>query len=252
MQKISIWHKFHIHRTKGIIAALFFYLCLSAMDAQAQKIKTINLPNSDERWLNYGFLIGGHISGYKIRYSPAFTDSLMSPIPNMDSVTAIESKYRPGFSLGFILNLRLTEYFDLRFLPQVVFYEHEIAYSYAEPSANGSQILEATQIEFPLMLKYKSERRGNARMYFIGGINPSFEAKGKNNQEGGEKLGLKDTNVAVEFGFGVDIYNQFFKFSPEIRFSKGLTNLAKHDNMYDLGLERVSMNTVTLFLQFSD
>lgn len=252
MQKISIWHKFHILRTKGIIAALFFYLCLSAMDTQAQKIKTINLPNSDERWLNYGFLIGGHISGYKIRYSPAFTDSLMSPIPNMDSVTAIESKYRPGFSLGFILNLRLTEYFDLRFLPQVVFYEHEIAYSYAEPSANGSQILEATQIEFPLMLKYKSERRGNARMYFIGGINPSFEAKGKNNQEGGEKLGLKDTNVAVEFGFGVDIYNQFFKFSPEIRFSKGLTNLAKHDNMYDLGLERVSMNTVTLFLQFSD
>lgn len=252
MQKVSIWHKLHLHRTKGIATALFFCLCFSALNAQAQKIKTINLPNSDERWLNYGFLIGGHVSGYKIRYSPAFTDSLMTPVPNMDSVTAIESKYRPGFSLGFILNLRLTEYFDLRFLPQVVFYEHEIAYSYDAPSANGSQILEATQIEFPLMLKYKSERRGNARMYFIGGINPSFEAKGKNNQEGGEKLGLKDTNVAVEFGFGIDIYNQFFKFSPEIRFSKGLTNLAQHDNMYDLGLERVSMNTVTLFLQFSD
>src|SRR5690606_29456050 len=136
--------------------------------------------------------------------------------------------------------------------PQVVFYQHEIAYSYAEPRANGSQALEATQIEFPLMLKYKSERGGNARMYYIGGINPSLEAKGKNNHEGGEKLGLNDTNFAVEFGFGVDIYNQFFKFSPEIRFSKGLTNLAKHDNMYDLGLERVSMNTVTLFLQFSD
>src|SRR5690606_29947317 len=102
------------------------------------------------------------------------------------------------------------------------------------------------------MRKYTSERRVNARMYSTGGINLTFEAKGKNNQEGGEKLGLKDTNVAVEFGFGVDIYNQFFKFSPEIRFSKGLTNLAKHDNMYDLGLERVSMNTVTLFLQFSD
>lgn len=127
-----------------------------------------------------------------------------------------------------------------------------MAYSYAEANANASQILEATQIEFPLMLKYKSERRGNARMYFIGGVNPSFEAKGKNSQEGSEKLSLKDTNFAVEFGFGVDIYNQFFKFSPEIRFSKGLTNLAKNDNMYDMGLERVSLNTITLYLQFSD
>lgn len=251
MHTISFWDKLYLYCPKILGIIIFSFFGIGTLAAQAPKIKTINLPNSDERWLNYGFLIGGHVSGYQTRYSPAFVDSLRAPFDNMDSVTAIESKYRPGFSLGFILNLKLAEFLDLRFLPQVVFYEHEVLYSYENQSPN-SQILEATQVEFPLMLKYKSERRGNSRMYLIGGINPSFEAKGKNNQEGEEKLNLKDTNVALEFGFGIDIYNQFFKFSPEIRFSKGLTNLVKHDNTYDLGLDRVSMNKVTLYLQFSD
>lgn len=252
MQTVSFWNKLHLYGQKGLVLTLFFLLCLSASEGQAQKIKTINLPNSDSRWLNYGFLIGVHISGYQTKYSPSFVrDSLQGPLLNMDSVTAIESKYRAGFSLGFILNLKLTEYLDLRFLPQVAFYEHEMLYSYEGQDPNA-QVLEATQVEFPLMLKYKSERRGNTRMYLIGGINPSFEAKGKNNEEGDEKLSLKDTNLAIEFGFGIDIYAQYFKFSPEIRFSKGLTNLVEHKNGYDLGLERVTTNTVTLYLQFSD
>lgn len=251
MQTVSFWNKLHLYCPKILGIIFFSFLGIGTLEAQALKIKTINLPNSDERWLNYGFLIGGHVSGYQSRYSSAFVDSLQTPIDNMDSVTAIEGKYRPGFSLGFILNLKLSEFLDFRFLPQVVFYEHEMLYSFDRQPAI-SQLLEATQIEFPIMLKYKSERRGNSRMYLIGGINPSFEAKGKNNEEDEEKLNLKDTNVAIEFGFGIDIYYQFFKFSPEIRFSKGLTNLIKHNNAYDFGLERVSMNTVTLYLQFSD
>ena len=67
-----------------------------------------------------------------------------------------------------------------------------------------------------------------------------------------KSLNLKDTNLAVEFGFGLDLYYQFFKFSPEIRFSKGIANLVDNRNSYSLGLENVTTNTVTLYLQFSD
>src|SRR5690606_25683210 len=229
-------------------------LGLGITESQAQKMKTINLPNSDQRWLHYGFLFGGHTSGYATKYSNAFVrDSVFynGSVIDFDSVTAIEGKYKAGFSLGFILNIKLNDYLDFRFLPQVVFYEHEMVYSYQNRESK-SQLLEATQVEFPLLIKYKSERRGNARMYLVGGVNPSFEAKGKNEEEGEEKLNLKDTNIALEFGFGIDIYYPLFKFSPEIRFSKGITNLLEDNNSYSLGLDRVSVNTVTLYLQFSD
>jgi len=257
MQAINIWNKCYLYSEKSKnlkVFFVFFALIMVSVQGFSQDFKTINLPNSDERRLHYGFLIGLHTSGYQTKYAPAFVrDSVryMGSVLNMDSVTAIEGKYKPGFSLGFILNVKLTDYVDFRFLPQVAFYEHEVVYSYQNEEPN-SQLLEATQVEFPLMLRYKSERRGNTRMYLIGGINPSFEAKGKNNEEGEEKLSLKDTNLAVEFGFGIDIYYPFFKFSPEIRFSKGISNLRDSNNSYSLGLERVSINTVTLFLQFSD
>ena len=257
MQTINIWNKLNLFCKKGGSLKIFFALIAFLMVSEkgvSQNIKTINLPNSDERRLHYGFLIGIHTSGYQTKYAPAFVrDSIRfrESLTNMDSVTAIDGSYRPGFSLGFILNVKLTDYVDFRFVPQVAFYEHEVIYSYHNQEPNH-QLLEATQVEFPLLLRYKSERRGNSRMYLIGGINPSFEAKGKNDEEGEEKLNLKDTNLAVEFGFGIDIYYPFFKFSPEIRFSKGITNLRDNNNSYSLGLERVSMNTVTLFLQFSD
>lgn len=254
MQTVNIWYKLHLHSKKSLGVFFFLLMLMVSHHGQSQDFKTINLPNSDERRLHYGFLIGGHTSAYRIRYSPAFvrdTVNFNGSTINMDSVTAIEGKYRFGFSLGFILNVKLTDYIDFRFLPQVVFYEHEVIYSYESQDPN-SQLLEATQVEFPLMLRYKSERRGNTRMYLIGGINPSFEAKGRNDEEGEEKLSLKDSNLAVEFGFGIDIYYPFFKFSPEIRFSKGITNLRENNNSYSLGLERVTINTVTLYLQFSD
>ncbi len=257
MQTINIWNKLNLFCKKGVSLKIFFALMAFLMVSEkgnSQNIKTINLPNSDERRLHYGFLIGIHTSGYQTKYAPTFVrDSIRfrESLINMDSVTAIDGRYSPGFSLGFILNVKLTDYVDFRFVPQVAFYEHEVLYSYLNQESNH-QLLEATQVEFPLLFRYKSERRGNTRMYLIGGINPSFEAKGKNDEEGEEKLNLKDTNLAVEFGFGIDIYYPFFKFSPEIRFSKGITNLRDTNNSYSLGLERVSINTVTLFLQFSD
>ena len=41
------------------------------------------------------------------------------------------------------------------------------------------RIVENTMVEFPILLKYKSERRGNIRMYMIGGVKPGIEASGK-------------------------------------------------------------------------
>lgn len=246
MQNTNFWHKLHLHGKK--IACLLLLLAAFALqEVSAQKITTINLPESDTRWLHYGFLIGLHSSNYRTTYADEFVTS------EFDTVHSIMATNSPGFSLGFILNLRLAQYLDFRLTPKVGFYEHELEYRYTNRSSERL-LMESTQVEFPILLKYKSQRRGNFRMYMVGGVNPWIEAKSKNSEQEVERnFNVKNANLSLEFGFGADIYFPLFKFSPEIRFSKGLINqLEPVGSRWDRGLEKVSTQTITLYLQFSD
>ena len=89
-------------------------------------------------------------------------------------------------------------------------------------------------------------------MYFVGGITPGFEASGTSDlEENAELLQIKRFNATAEFGLGLDIYYPLFKFSPEIRFSKGMVNLLS-DKKNDLsaGIDRLSSNVIALYLHF--
>ena len=105
-------------------------------------------------------------------------------------------------------------------------------------------------VEFPVLLKYKSQRRGNVRMYMIGGVVPALEASGKKKTEERE-LGIRTSNISLDAGFGFDLYYPLFKFSPEIRFSRGIVNmLDRTTDAYGAPLKRINTNTVTLYLLF--
>lgn len=211
-------------------------------------MKTENLPNYDNRWLHYGFSIGMHTSGYRVQYDDSFvTDSF-------DTLHSIMPSSSFGFSLGLIANVRLADFLDLRLTPEVVFYENTVDYNYIQggQSVVEQQIVETTFVEFPLLLKYKSMRRGNTRMYLIGGIEPGIEATGKQkDQTDDDRLLVNGTNLSVQVGFGLDVYFPLFKFAPEIRFSRGLLNMKNDtENAYGAPIQQLTTNTVTLYLLF--
>lgn len=214
--------------------------------SQQKRWVTKNNPNYDERKLSYGFLIGLHTSTYQIKYADRFVT------PDLDTVYSIEPGWSPGFSLGFIVNYRLTDLLDFRVTPKVAFYEHTLRYLYTDETPTEEKLVETTMVELPLLLKYKSERRGNIRMYMVGGVKPGLEASGKKEMENiSSNLGITSMNLSLEAGFGFDLYYPLFKFSPEIRFSRGMVNILKNTtNQYGLPLERVNTNTVTLYLLF--
>lgn len=243
MQAVNLWDKFYIHRTKVAVVVLLTLLSCSRLIAQRQV--EVNNPNYDDRFLSYGFLIGLHTSGYQLKYSDAFVNSL-------DSVYSISPRFSTGFSLGFIVNFRVTDFLDLRLLPTVAFYEHKIEYRFLDEPTE-TELVETTVVEMPILLKYKSERRGNTRMYFVGGIKPGFEASGKNDIEEGsdDALPIDEFNLSFDVGFGLDIYYPLFKFSPEIRFSRGITNiLGSTSTPLSAGIDRLNTNTISLFLLF--
>jgi hypothetical protein len=107
-------------------------------------------------------------------------------------------------------------------------------------------------VEFPLLLKYKSARRGNVRMYMVGGVKPAVEASGKKKLEGASKsLEAANFNLNLDAGIGFDLYFPLFKFSPEIRFSRGIVNvLGNPSSDYAKPLDRLNTNTVNVYLIF--
>ena len=220
--------------------SLFILSLFIVLKVQAQDPRWTNLPTYDDKVLHYGFTLGVNTSGFKQKMSGNyFSDTLKSATPS----------YTPGFSLGFIVNLRLHDHFDLRLLPTVGFYSRSITYDFVHTSE--VQTIESTFVEFPLLLKYKSQRRNNSRMYVLGGFKGAIEAGAKKKQRKASDLRTDGFDLCLDMGVGFDFYYQLFKFSPEIRFSHGLLNLLSHDpNIYSSSLSRLSSNTISIYLNF--
>jgi hypothetical protein len=213
--------------------------------AQSYSLARRNNPNYDQRKLTYGFLIGLHTTTYQIEYSDLFVT------PDFDTIQAVIPEWNPGFSLGFIVNLRLHEFIDLRLTPKVAFYEHTLKYYFTD-NTSVEELVETTMVEFPLLLKYKSMRRGNVRMYMIGGIKPGIEASGKKEIENiTTSLEVKNFSFSIDAGLGFDLYFPLFKFSPEIRFSRGISDVLDNtSNKFGQPLRRINTNTITVYLLF--
>ena len=240
MHFTHIWNKFNLHRYKVI---LFILLVGFSFRGYAQNTKRINLPNYDDKRVNYGFLLGGHSSKFRIEYSDAFISQ------NLDSIHSIVPANLGGFKLGFVVNFHLFQYLDFRVLPTVGFYQNSLTYRYTD-GTSLTELRDPTFVELPLLLKYKSVRRGNTRMYLLGGISPSIRAAGKG-EDDEEKLLIKSTNLAIEIGVGFDLYQPLFKFSPELRYSYGLVNVLEGtQNIFSAGLRKVTTHNLTFYITF--
>ncbi|MBS1680483.1 MAG: PorT family protein [Bacteroidetes bacterium] len=243
MQAAYIWNKLVVHSYKVI----FLLAALLPMKSHAQIFRWARQhnPNYDDRKISYGFAIGIHTSSYQVKYSDKFVT------PKFDTVQSVQPVFLPGFSLGFLVNYRINEFLDLRLMPKAGFYSHKLYY-YFTNAPTQSQLIESTLVEMPLLLKYKSMRRGNVRMYMLGGITPAFEASGKNdigNSTAG--LSIQKHNVSLDMGLGFDFYFPFFKFSQEIRFSRGVSNmLGDKQTAYSDPIKRLNTNTISVYFIF--
>lgn len=262
MHSINFWNIIDIYRNKiafFILAFTIISFSTSAQMKEKKRGKDINNPNYDNRFVSYGFLLAIHTSNYKLEYSDAFAtpESPINNQYNLDQIHSVLPRWTTGFNLGFIVNFKFADMLDARLTPQVAFYEHHLDFRFLPGGAtNGpikvEQVLESTLVEFPILLKYKSERRGNTRVYLIGGAKTAIEVSGKNKIESGnEILDIREGNLSVEAGFGFDIYFPLFKFSPEIRYSRGITNLHRPlENQFSAAIRELNTNTVTLYLLF--
>jgi len=241
MRSTYLRHKFVV---LGFQVAILFLVALAA-EAQHFKWAPRNNPEFDRRKISYGFMIGLHTSAYEIKYSDQFVTQ------SFDTVHSVQGSFSSGFSLGFLVNLRLHEMLDLRIMPKAGFYDHKLTYYFTD-NTSRQQLVETTMVEFPVLLKYKSMRRGNVRMYMVGGFTPAVEASGKNDTESTtESISINRFNLSLDAGLGFDFYFPLFKLSQEIRFSRGIVNvLGSESTVYNEPLQYVNTNTISVYFIF--
>ncbi|HRN46116.1 MAG TPA: outer membrane beta-barrel protein, partial [Flavobacterium sp.] len=114
----------------------------------------------------------------------------------------------------------------------------------------------STNIQFPLLFKFSSLRTGNIRPYALGGLsatlNLSSNAKSKDDNLDNQ-FRVKSWTTNYELGFGIDLFSEYFIFSPSIRGVFGLNDELMRDkdpNSPWTGTIE-SMKTRAIFINFT-
>jgi hypothetical protein len=222
-------------------------------ESKTVKRKGQNLVGYDYKRLHYGFFLALNRSGFRTYSSPYFNSQLEDKsLDSSNRLYSINPQSSAGFTTGFILNIRIFDLLDVRVLPTVSFYQRSILFRYQ----NDSTTRELNQstfsfMELPILVKFKSLRRNNTRMYMIAGIKPAIEVGSKKKEIQEDRLRATGFDFNIEYGFGFDFYYPLFKFSPEIRFSHGFSNLRNVDpNAYSRSISKMYTHTVTLYFNF--
>jgi len=145
----------------------------------------------------------------------------------------IQVKGTTGFNVGLIGNLRLYEYIDLRFEPGLYYTQRDLQYTGFTDQSDALRQVKSTYIHFPLLLKFSSLRTGNVRPFLVGGLSTSLNlgSNSKSKEDNvNNRFRMKQWTNNYELGFGVDLYLEYFKFSPSIRGVFGLDDELIRDN----------------------
>jgi hypothetical protein len=192
--------------------ALFLLLSSNTFFAQFgksvfSKDPIINLENFDKQRVHWGYYLGFGSFDYKLDY-----------INNQEPPIDIQGS--TGFNVGLVGNLRLMSHLDLRFEPGLYYASRVLTYPGFTRERDAIREVKATYISFPLLLKFSSTRIGNVRPYLVGGFSTmlNLSSNSKSEEDNVEqRFRVKQWTQNYEVGFGIDLYFEYFKFSPSIR-----------------------------------
>ena len=226
--------------------ALLFCLVFIGTEGSAQYSRgNYNFMDFQQKPYYFGITLGFNSSNYKIYRSSEFINN-----PNYNAVESIKG---PGFNFGIVSNLKVGDYFDIRFLPTLSFAERNINYNSNLDSLSRRKI-ESVFVEMPFHIRYKSAPFNDTRLFVIAGVKYSFDVASESRAEitEFELVKVSPTDFSVEVGAGAQFFFPYFIFSPEIKFSHGLGNVLIYNEDLDDSrvIDKILSRTFTISLHF--
>ncbi len=236
-----------IVKVKRLLIFLFLAVLIHSAYGQ-RRIRIENLPSYDLKPYHFGFVLGLNQMDFSIK-----------PIENykpLDSLYVLESTPEWGFYIGIVSDLRLGEFFNLRFITTLSFGDRNLQYLISFKDTifyNQVKKVESTLLEFPLLMKYKGRRMTNTRPYLIGGVKYTLDLASKQEKKDHDEILVKiyQDDYAYEVGVGFDFYLEYFKFSLELKMAYGIHDLlVRENNIFTDPIDRLSSKTFQISFLF--
>ncbi|MCB9426100.1 MAG: PorT family protein [Flavobacteriales bacterium] len=226
-----------------LISSLFITLfCVLNVQAQFGENPILNLRDQDEQLLSWGFYLGFNSYHFQTSYNQAVT-------------AEIQTDKTIGFNVGLVGDLRMSDYMNLRFEPGLSSNTRSLTFPNL-PKPKQTREVQSTYIHFPLLLKISTKRKANIKPFIVGGLSTSLNLSSNEDSLEDNSTGkfrtTKFTNY-YELGIGVDLYLEYFKFTPSLRgvFSTGDELIRDKDPNSEWTGNISEMKTRGVFINFT-
>lgn len=236
-------------RSQCVSRTLLMVLIVCGFASQVSAQKELYMEEHDAKPYYFGITLSGSSSRFHTELHEYFL--------KQDSVMVAEPLNSGGFALGLSATARLTNRFEARFNPQLMFTDRSLYYKLRYKDRDlGEEVtkkIESVIVTFPVHFKFRSDRIGNFRVYMLGGGKMDYDlASNAKARMAEDMVKIWKIDYGVEGGVGFNFYFKSFIFSPEIKFSHGLRNLhardykLKYSNVLDRLQSRMIMFSIHL------
>ncbi len=179
----------------------------------------------DFKDFNLGFLISLTANSYNFKEAVNIVDRVDGQNIFLRNV---ELKDKPGLKLGLITNYNLTNQISLRFIPSVSLEQRDFLFNFVEEGGISTTLrsVNTSYLDLPLFLQVKTKYYNRYRIYLLTG--PQFSINFSNTkkvQNDPNLLKIQSQDISWTIGWGMQLYGDRLKLSPEIRYSVGLSNI---------------------------
>jgi hypothetical protein len=193
---------------KKLLFTCLFLALLQQTNAQLfGKDPIINLQNYDKDFLNWGYYLGFNRYDFQFEYENDIGQDIL-----------VEQSY--GFNVGLIGEMRINKFLDVRFEPGLLYTQRNLGFPGFTSEQDAIREVRSTYIRFPLLLKISTKRFNNVKPFVVAGgytaINLGAKEDSLEDNSSGEFRMVKNV-YGYELGFGIDVYTEYFKFTPSIR-----------------------------------
>ena len=198
---------------KYVLLILFTLMTAQFTEAQwFSKEKVMNNENFDKKTISYGYYLGFNSYDFNLDYFQDQKD--------------IQVTTSTGINVGLLGNLRINDYIDIRLEPGLVISTRIL--NYDSSYFNGisfedkdlTREIRSTFIHVPLLIKFSTKRINNIKPFIVGGFSTALNLSSQqdNPEDNSNRIfRLKKNNLYYELGIGIDLFLEWFKFTPSIR-----------------------------------
>ncbi|GAB4418660.1 MAG: hypothetical protein OHK0039_30300 [Bacteroidia bacterium] len=204
-----------------LLQRLFTSLLLTAlMVGFAYPVAAQNYGNRhpfDFKRFNLGFMMGLTYNSYNLKEQvDIIEDGIL-----LENIRLIP---RYGINFGIVSNMNLAKQVSLRFVPTISLEQRDFRYVFTDHVEMRK--IEASYLNLPLMAQFKTDYWNRMRFYVLAGPQVGFNlASNKKVRDDLSLLKITTTDISIALGFGVNLYGDRIKLSPEILYKGGIVNI---------------------------